>query len=638
MRLMKTSLIGGSLLASLGVVAAASLGLVAAAGGAEAPKAALDRETLPGAAVYHQRCQSCHEGQAPKAPSKVFVQMLSPESIYRALSVGIMQTQAAGLSDADKRQVAEYLSGTPFGAPQPPEAPRCAGQAAQFDLSREPAVEGYGLTAGNNHDASAEAAQLDPADIPRLALKWVFGFPGTVRVRSMPTYAYGALYFGSQNGTVYAIDAKSGCIRFEFQDTAEVRTAVVVPKRDGAELKQAPRAYFGDIVGRVYAIDATSGKELWHRRMDPHPSTTITGSPVYHAGRLYVPVSSLEEAVLLPGYACCTFRGSVVALDARTGKVLWKHYTIGEQPRVVGVRPSGSKIYAPSGAAVWDTPTIDAGRGLLYVGTGNNYTGPANHESNSVVALDLKTGAQAWSWQVTAGDAWNAGCMVGVDNCPASPGPDYDIGSGVLLGTLPDGTQRLMIGLKSGIVIAIDPDKHDKPLWNNRLGRGSVQGGIQFGMAFDGTRLYVPISDMADTGDASSKKRDAAAGPIHPGLYGLDPMTGKLLWSSPADDVCGGRAACDPGILAAIVAIPGAVFAGHMDGRVRAYDSATGKVLWQFDTTQAQTALGGAKASGGTIGGGGPVVYDGMVYTNSGYGLYGHMAGNMLAAFSVDGR
>jgi polyvinyl alcohol dehydrogenase (cytochrome) len=554
------------------------------------------------------------------------VQMMAPEMIYRALSVGIMQPQAAGLSDDDKRHVAEYLSGVPFGAPRGPEAPRCAGPAAAFDLRHEPAVYGFGLAEGNTHAVSAAAAGLKGADIP-----------GTVRVRSMPTYAYGALYFGSQNGAVYALDAKTGCVRFTFDNSAEVRTAVVVPPRTGAALKEPPRAYFGDILGRVHAIDATTGREIWRRRLDDHPSATITGSPVYHEGRLYVPVSSLEEAILDASYPCCTFRGSVVALDARTGEQLWKYYTIPGEPKEAGVRKSGAKIYAPSGAAVWNTPTVDAKRRLLYFGTGNNYTGPATSHSNSVVALKLASGERAWSWQVTSGDAWNAGCMVGLDNCPDKPGPDYDIGSGTMLVHTPRG-DRLLVGLKSGTAMALDPDTHDKALWSNRVGRGSIQGGIQYGMAYDGTRLYVPISDMADTKDASSKERDAAAGPIRPGLYGLDPLTGTLLWTTPADNVCRGREACDPGILASITAIPGAVFAGHMDGRVRAYDAATGAVLWQFDTSEPRPALGGATATGGTIGGGGPVVYDGRVYTNSGYGLYAHMAGNMLAAFSVDGR
>jgi len=226
-------------------------------------------------------------------------------------------------------------------------------------------------------------------------------------------------------------------------------------------------------------------------------------------------------------------------------------------------------------------------------------------------------------------DAWNVGCMMGTDTCPREKGPDYDLGSGVLLDQGPDGRQRLFAGLKSGMVLALDPDKHDVALWRTQLGRGSIQGGIQFGMASDGRRLYVPISDMRDSHDGKVYPTPAA-----PGLYALDPVTGKKLWYSAPDDICAGREFCDSGILASIAAIPGVVFAGHQDGRLRAYDSASGKVLWQFDTTQEVTTVSGARVRGGTIGAGGPVVSDGMVYVNSGYGLYFHMPGGVLFAFA----
>jgi len=600
----------------------------------DASKSGVDREQLPGAAIYHGRCRLCHEGQAPKAPSRTFIEMMTPEAIHRALSVGIMRHQAQGLSDEDERHVAEYLSGMPFGAPNPPTAPACTGAAARFDLSLKPDIVGWGFDPQNDHFIPGKAAGLAAGDIPRLKVKWTFAYPASVRARSLPSFAYGALYVGSQNGVVYALDAKSGCIRWTFSTTAEVRTPVVVPAQPG-DLK---RAYFGDLIGRVYAVDAATGKELWRRRVDEHPSATITGTPLYFDGTLYVPVSSLEEATADPSYPCCTFRGSVVAYDAVTGKRRWQRYTIDELPRETGTTKNGTKIFAPSGAAIWNAPTLDGRRGLLYIGTGNNYTGPANGRSNSVMALDLKSGRIVWTWQVVAGDAWNVGCMIGLGSCPENSGPDFDIGSGVMLGRLPGGEERLFVGLKSGTALALDPVRHDRALWTNRVGRGSIQGGIQFGMAYDGERLYVPIADMSNAMDDSQKARTSNAGPPRPGLYALDPVNGKLLWQSPADDVCAGAASCDPGILASIAAIPGAVFAGHMDGRIRAYAAATGQVLWQYDTAHELAALGGANAHGGSIGGGGPVVHDGMVYVNSGYGLYFHMAGNALVAFSVDGR
>ena len=600
----------------------------------DASKAGVDREKMPGAAIYHRVCEGCHSGLAPKAPARTFIEMMTPEAIHRALTVGIMRVQATALSAADKRDVAEYLSGVRFGTRQPPPAPPCSGVAAHFDLERKPAVFGWGFGVDNTHFIPGSVAGLAPGDIPRLKVKWAFAYPAAVRARSQPSFAYGALYVGSPGGAVYALDARSGCIRWTFETTAEVRTPIVVPPMSG----KAKRAYFGDIIGQVYAVDAATGRELWKRRVDDHPSATITGAPVFYAGTLYVPVSSLEEAIAQPSYPCCTFRGSVVALDAATGKLRWKRYTIDRAPQPMGATKVGTKIFGPSGAAVWNTPTVDARRGLLYVGTGNNYTGISRGRSDAVLALALNTGRIVWSRQAVAGDAWNVGCMVGLDSCPPNSGPDSDIGAGTMLATLANGSQRIFVGLKNGTALAVDPAHRGQPLWSNRIGRGSIQGGIQFGMAFDGKRLYVPMADMANSMDASEKVRLTNDGPPHPGLYALDPETGKILWRSPADEICAGRKFCDPGILASITAIPGAVFAGHMDGRIRAYDSKTGHVVWQYDTTHPIKTLNGAMASGGSIGGGGPVVHDGILYTNSGYGLYFHMPGNVLLAFSVDGK
>ncbi len=600
----------------------------------DASKSAANREALPGASIYHRGCETCHSGLAPKAPARTFLEMMTPEAIDRALTVGIMRSEAASLSAVDKRDVATYLSGTPFGARQMPPAPLCLGAAAHFDLHRRPRLVGWGFGRDNDRFIPSAIAQLPTARIPRLKLKWALAYPGAVRARSQPSFAYGALYVGSPAGTVYALDARSGCIRWTFGTTAEVRTPIVVPPMSGA----VKRAYFGDIIGRVYAVDAATGHELWQRRVDDHPSATITGAPAFYHGILYVPVSSLEEATAQPSYPCCTFRGAVVALDAATGKVLWTRHTIDHKPRQLGHTKVGTAIFGPAGAAIWNSPTVDPKRGLLYVGTGNNYTGFSKGRSDAVLALDLATGKIVWSRQLLTGDAWNVGCMVGLDSCPPHSGPDSDIGAGTMLATLQDGSQRLLVGMKDGRAIALDPSRRGRVSWSSRIGRGSIQGGIQFGMAFDGHRLYVPISDMANSMDASEKIRFANSGPPHPGLYAVDPDTGKTVWANPADNICAGRKFCDPGILAAITAIPGAVFAGHMDGRLRAYDASTGRVIWQYDTTRWVTTLDGERAHGGSIGGGGPVVHDGIVYANSGYGLYFHMPGNVLLAFSVDGK
>jgi polyvinyl alcohol dehydrogenase (cytochrome) len=596
---------------------------------------AVDREAMPGAGPYQIVCTQCHDKAVYKAPARSFLNLMAPDAIYGALSGGLMQQQAAALTDEQKHQVADYLGDAALArAAQAAQPPMCAESNRSPDLRSPPKLYSWGADLGNSHSIPGDVAGLPVSRIPHLKLKWAFAYPGAQRARSQPTLAMGTVFVGSQNGTVYALDAKSGCVRWTFRASAEVRTPIVLSHDDTPGMHgKAPLAFFGDLIGRAYALDSKTGKLLWMARVDEHPSVTITGAPAYHEGRVYIPVSSLEEAATVAGYECCTFRGSVVALDALTGKQVWKRYTIDEIPTPVGVTSTGTRAFAPSGAAVWSSPTIDRKRRALYVGTGDNYSQPANNRSDAVLALDLDTGALRWAHQMVAGDAWNVGCILGNDECPAKPGPDFDIGAGTMLLRTPDGRDLIVAGLKSGHAIALDVDNPSKPVWSARLGRGGIQGGVQFGMAHDQHNVYVPISDMAKTFD-----RSVPTEPPHPGLYAVDTRTGKLRWSVPADDRCAGRADCDPGILASISVIPGAVFAGHMDGRIRAYDSATGRVLWEYDSTGAVKTVSGEVAHGGSVGGGGPVVAGGVVYVNSGYSLYWHMPGNVLLAFSVDGK
>jgi polyvinyl alcohol dehydrogenase (cytochrome) len=609
-------------------------GLMMSAAQAAAPA---DPRTLatagPGEKVFGEVCAQCHLGQVPKAPTQVFLQMMEPDAIYAALTTGVMQGQAEKLSDAEKHAVAVYLgSANLAGSAEAASAPRCEGAAASFDMSKPPTVKNWGSDLGNSHYVAAKDAGLAAADIPKLRLKWAFAFPGAIRARSQPSFAMGALYVGSQNGTVYALDAASGCVRWSYRAGAEVRNSVAVSSFKAGDAKATPAVFFGDLVGRGYALDARTGKLLWSLKLDDHPSATITGSPTYHAGRVYFPVSSLEEAMADPKYPCCSFRGALVALDARTGKVAWKTYTIDEKPQEVGKTRVGTPILAPSGAAIWNSPTVDTKRSLIYVGTGDNYSGKANGRSDAVMAFDLKSGKVRWAWQGFADDAWNVGCMLKNSNCPDGAGPDFDIGSGTMLIRTTAGKDLILAGLKSGDVLAIDPDTHQRVVWQERLGRGSTQGGVQFGMASDGKNVYVPISDIGKAVDPDYP------GEARPGLYALDAATGTSVWSHPAANRCNGEQFCDPGILAAVTAMPGAVFAGHMDGMLRAYSADSGNVLWEYNTRSEVKTLSGVMAHGGSMGGGGPVVHDGMLYAASGYGVYFHLPGNVLYAFSVEGR
>ena len=320
-----------------------------------------------------------------------------------------------------------------------------------------------------------------------------------------------------------------------------------------------------------------------------------------------------------------------MAVNAQTGETAWKTYTIDEEPALVGKTRVGTNILAPSGAPVWNSPSIDEKNGVLYVGTGENYSSPSNDRSDALLAFDLKTGKMLWHRQKTEGDAWNVACMMPDNpNCPVENGPDVDFGAATIVARDKNGRDLLLAGQKSGDVYALDPRRNGEPVWGQKVGRGGIQGGVHFGMALDGQRLFVPISDM------SSPEAEVYlhAVPSKAGIYALDVTTGEFLWSTPANNVCNGRAYCEPGISAAITAITGAVIAGHMDGRLRAYSSDTGQVIWEFDSTQTVKTTDGLTATGGSFGGSaGPIVQDGMLFAASGYGIYFHMPGNVLLAF-----
>lgn len=370
-------------------------------------------------------------------------------------------------------------------------------------------------------------------------------------------------------------------------------------------------------------------------RADDHRAATITGGAALWEKTLYVPVSSLEVgSAENPDYACCTFRGSVVAIDTATGRKKWQAFTVQEEPKLVGKTKRGVDIYAPSGAPVWGSPTVDAKRGLLYFGSGENYTSPADTNSDAVFAVDLRTGQRRWTRQINFRDAWNNSCMYkDHPNCPSERGPDEDLATSIMIVDIDQGQQVLLAGSKSGVVTALDPDRSGKRLWDVRVGRGSLQGGIHFGMSSEGTRIYVPIYDSKTTPQAGTYKDRG-----FPGMHMVDARTGKLVWSGAFVDECRGRKACEPGISAASTAIPGAVIAGHIDGWLRAYDSATGKIIWQIDTIREYPTPNGAIARGGSMSGPGPALYRGNLITNSGYGFAFKMPGNALLVYSIGGK
>ncbi len=588
----------------------------------------------PPAQIYASICAACHEGQVPRAPHSVEFQMLGPRAILAALESGVMQEQGSHLTPLERRSVAEFLGGAALPAPGRPPMARCTGARARFDLNRPATLAGWGMTLENSRHVDAAAARLDVRDIPKLKLKWSFAFPGATRARSQPTIGAGAIFVGSQDGTVYALDYDTGCVRWTYQAAAEVRVSPTLEPWRKGDSKARPRLWFGDFNGNAYALDALSGALIWKTRVDEHPRLTITGSPRYFAGRLYVPMSSNEWAAAAdPSYECCTFRGGVTALDAADGHLVWRSYSIPSAPQATGTRNSaGAARHAPAGAPVWNSPTIDVKRRRLYVGSGESYTSPAAAQSDAVIAYDLDTGRMLWWHQSIQHDAWNMACFIGGGpNCPLENGPDLDIGAPPILHRLEDGRDVLLVGEKSADVFALNPDDGSL-LWHVKYGRGGFAGGVHWGMAAAASTLYAPSADTTFLGTEKGEPK--------PGLFALAPQSGAIKWFAAAPDVCAAaqKPACDRGYSPPPTAIPGAVFQPSFDGWLRAYRERDGALIWSFDTNREFATVSGERAHGGSIESAGAVVADGRVVVNSGYLFGGRMAGNVLLVFSVDGR
>ena len=330
----------------------------------------------------------------------------------------------------------------------------------------------------------------------RLKVKWAFGFPATLDANAHPSLANGRIFIGSTSGMVYSLDAASGCIRWAFNADGGVRTAISIGRvQSGAGARYA--AFFGG-GPFAFAVDASTGKLIWKTKVDDFPAAHITGSPIFHNSRLYVPVASGEEgAGASPDYECCRFRGSMVALDASTGAQVWKTYTITEEPHKTKKNKIGTQLWGPSGAPIWSSPSIDAQRDVLYATTGDNYSDPTSRMSDAFMAFDLDTGKILWSRQMTPSDAYTAACRIpDKTNCPDSNGPDFDFSSGPILVTLPNGKRALVAGQKSGLVHAVDPDNQGELIWSVRVGKGGTNGGVQWGSATDGKNVYVALADL----------------------------------------------------------------------------------------------------------------------------------------------
>jgi polyvinyl alcohol dehydrogenase (cytochrome) len=553
-----------------------------------------------------------------------------------------MKLIAKDMSDMDKRKISEYLTNRTFedSSSIKPQI-KCNNNSHWFDFNEPSLASGWGITnSRNTRFIPEEVSKLSAENVKNLQLKWVFSFPNTNTARSQPAFAGGAVFVGDENGDVYALDAKSGCVHWTFKAESDIRTAITIGGLGDAlsDKKNSPVVYFGDSSVNTYAINALTGKLIWKMKIEEHPSARITGSiTLQHTSfgdRLYVPVSSLEEGMSVnPNYPCCTFRGSVTALDAESGRLIWKSYSIPIEPREYRKNKKGVAQYGPSGAGIWNSPTIDDRRNRLYVGTGENDSSPTKN-GGAVLAIDLKDGTIAWVFQAYPDEAYNASCHDQERiSCPEEFRGRYglDVAASPILLRNKESRDVIVAAQKTGDIFGLDPDNNGTVLWRRRITSSEFNLGVLFGMAAEERTIFATVMDL---------KRNPQLGRYwgveELGIYALDGFTGEPIWQAPVSGHCSSKIPCR-GYSAAITAIPGVIFAGAKDGYFRAFDSVNGAMLWEFNTAQKFIALNGEVAQGGDIDGPGAVIVNGMVYVNSGYAT-GNSAihpGNAFLAFAA---
>ncbi|MEE3240455.1 MAG: PQQ-binding-like beta-propeller repeat protein [Pseudomonadota bacterium] len=477
-------------------------------------------------------------------------------------------------------------------------------------------------------------AGISPDVLNDLAVKWVFAVADTDAPHTQPLITSNTVVIGDGSGGVYALDRDTGCERWRFDAGSMVRTALRYIQTDSHHLIS-----FGTLEAEVFAVDLMTGVQRWRVKVGEHPQAMVTGSSVDHKGIIYQPISSWEVFwALNPFYSCCDFRSSIVAIDALTGEILWRSYTIDEPAKVTKPRLIFGDRRGPSGAPVWSQPALDVKRNRLYVGTGENYSAPVTDTSDAIMAFDLTTGERIWSQQFLAGDAWTAACASPLDaNCPEEDGPDLDFGAPPILVTL-DNKDYILAGQKSGDVYALDPDNNGQTLWAYKASNGGMAGGVHFGMAIDQTRgaLYVPISDR-DVGIIGENP----PGTPKPSLHAIDIASGSPLWTVPAPGDCLDPKNnkpiknCHVGLSAAVTVTEDIVFAPSLDGNLYAFSSKNGELLWSYDTVRDFEAVNELEASGGAIDLGGVYLDGGQLFVSSGYGQMGQLPGNAFIVMDV---
>ncbi len=508
----------------------------------------------------------------------------------------------------------------------------CAADKRAVDVSKPVVSSGFSVDRNQTRSLTAAQSGLASGDLKNLEVAWAIGFPG--QNGGTGAAIVGNTMFVSMGGLLAALDTASGCVKWSVK----------------ANSRNTPS--FGDINGRkvvavavgpeVLVVDAGTGETIWQAsgQADGNPGS-IRGGVVIYKDRIIVPISASGVAAgQRATFECCVGHGAVVALSAADGKKLWEYHTMPKAEYNGEVSATGVKQRGPSGAPIWAIPLIDEKRNRVIVATGENTSHPDTDTSDALIALDLDTGKIAWKFQAMTLDVWNMACAATKQssgpNCPwniandPGTGRDFDFGAGATLAKDASGRDVILAGQKSGDTWAFDAES-GKKLWNVRFGDGTYLGGIHWGITTDGQRLFAAVNDPVIPGAQTSP---------HPGVYAVDINTGKQVWGFDAKPNCDGDrgklvSACATkyGFSAAPLTIDGAVVGATLGGEVFIFDGKTGAVLKTLDTIGLHKTINGIEAKGGSIDSHGISAGAGMLFVNSGYGLFGQTAGNVLIAY-----
>ena len=596
-----------------------------------------------GATLYAQHCDACQSLPDMKAPELATLKKMPYTRIAYSLEFGMMMQQSAHLTSDERYAISKYLSSANTEA----RDEWIADQACEANGAlavRAGDEDNWGFGSGNRRAVDSGVA-ISPENVGELELKWSLAIPGVTEMRSQPVAADGVLFLGTANGNVFAIDQESGCIHWRYSANSAVRSSLNLDTTSDGK----PTLFFADDRGTVYAVNANNGRLRWSSSQRWFPVTVISGSLAFHDDVLYVPISTFETALAgVDAYPCCRSHGGVAAVNAIDGSPLWKYETTPHASKV-GTTSAGTDIWGPSGAAVWTTPAIDADRGRIYIGTAQNMSAPATHNSDAVIALDMATGEEVWVFQALAGDIWNVACHLGRANCPENAGPDFDFGGGITLTRDATGNDMIVAGQKSGHVYVLDPDRSGAVIWEQRLSQGTSNGGVHWGVATAGDTVWATVADPPRQREGYVPK---------PGIHALDLADGSIRWSRLVERGCEINPAAAPrvglvamqegepadlwpqcsfyyGHSAAPLYANGVVYAGALDGKLRLLDAGTGEILRVIETNRAFQGDNGIEGHGGAIDLSGVVVDGNRLFVYSGYGMFGQMPGNVLLAFAT---